>query len=148
MIKLPGIDSIDGITGGHKIASHGKDLVGVTACVKEMAHAFLHAGGLPGPVEQIGQACAHARSRRIFSGDRFCCRLRLALLSFGATRDDLIGFRVNFADSLGLEHDIVSEFLVITILPTLNIGHATLVTDLDFSDFDGEFGIHINSLAK
>ena len=33
MIKLPGIDSIDGITGGHKIASHGKDLVGVTACV-------------------------------------------------------------------------------------------------------------------
>ena len=69
MIKLPGIDSINGIASGHKIASHGKDLVGVTACVKEMAHAFLHAGGLPGPVEQIGQACAYARGRRILSLD-------------------------------------------------------------------------------
>ena len=41
----------------------------------------------------------------------------------------------------------MSEFLVITILATLNIGHATLVTDLDFSDFDGEFSIHNDSPA-
>ena len=110
-----------------------------------MTNAFLHAGGLSGPIEQIGQACAHTRGRRILSGDRFRCRLRLALLSLGTTRDDQIGFRVNFADSLGLEHDVVSEFRVITILATLNIGHTTLVTDLDFSDFDGESGIHNNS---
>lgn len=90
----------------------------------------------------------YARGRRILSGNRFRHRLRLALLSPGTTRDDLIGFRVNFADSLRLEHDVVPEFRVITILATLNIGHATLVTDLDFSDFDGEFSIHNDSPAN